>query len=70
MNLTDEFLLANKLTALGFKGHLFDGMTFLDERREKARTMVLEVKDVIYTVRGGKQITMQSFFEHVYQCNL
>lgn len=67
--LTDEMLLANKLVSLGNKGHLFDGLTSFDERRERARTMCKQFADITYAVRDGKRVTMLQQFCKVYGCD-
>jgi hypothetical protein len=70
MNMHDELALANKLTALGEPGHLFDGLTSHEERREKARAMVKRCADVTFTIRDGRRVTMAQMFRETYRVDL
>lgn len=67
MSLTDEIALATKLKALDLPCKtLFDGVTTQAERREKVRVLVRQVPDVIFTVRNGREITMEMMFLTTY----
>lgn len=70
MSLSDEMALVTKLISLQVKCNAFDGLTTFEQRREKVRGAVIQVPDVTYTVRDGKNITMRQQFVRVYGVEL
>lgn len=61
----EELSLATKLKSLG-EPSPFDGLTTIEQRRDRARMSIARLRDVTFTVRDGKTITLAQQFERVY----
>jgi hypothetical protein len=68
MSLKEEMSLVSKLLSLDLPCKtVFDGLTNRDERKEKVRAVVKTVRDKIYKVENGRNITMEQAFQRAYR---
>lgn len=64
--LADEMAFAVKLKALGIETDAFDGLTTVDQRRDRFRAVLQSVDDVTFAILNGKRISMAMEFARIY----